>query len=168
MRGRLVFTFLAEIYRLDSFAMNQAGDYDHDFKEPKLVDHDNDGVADLLRREYPPIRVPCQVEPESFETLRMTVSGNTPKSSFDLVFHFRDLENLGLVDKNTGDVLIKPSDRLNAIYSRDGELIQSIRTPPGLYVTEARPFGFGLYRKNPSRNLLLVSFEDRTQARSFA
>jgi hypothetical protein len=177
MRGRLIFPFLAELHRLDTAAMAGVdpdgaglltGGYDPDFKEPVLVDTDDDGVAEPFRREHPPVRVPCQVEPEAFEALRMAASGNTPRSSFDLVFHFRDLERLGLVDAATGDALIRPSDRLGALYAQGGQLVQAVRTPPGLYVTEARPIGFGLYRRRPSRNLLLVSFQDRPAARSVA
>ena len=164
MRGRLIFPFIAELHRLDTQAM--APDYDEDFKEPVLVDTDDDGVGEPFRREHPPVRVPCQVEPEAFEALRMATSGNTPRSSFDLVFHFRDLEQLGLVDAVSGDALIRPSDRLGALYARDGQLVQAVRTPPGLYVTEARPIGFGLHRRRPRRNLLLVSFQDRAAARS--
>ncbi len=141
--------------------------YDPDFKEPVLIDADDDGVAERNRREFPPIRVPCQVEPEAFQALRMATAGNTPKSSLDLVFHFRDLEWLGLVDPVTGDALLRPSDRLGGLYDVAGRLVQAVRTPPGLYVTEARPLGFGLGRR-PHRNLLLVSFEDRPAARSYA
>ena len=121
MRGRLIFPFLAELHRLDTAAMATVdpdgvgaltGGYDPDFKEPVLVDADDDGVAEPFRREHPPVRVFCQVEPEAFEALRMATSGNTPRSSFDLVFHFRDLERLGLVDAASGDALIRPSDRL--------------------------------------------------------
>ena len=104
MRGRLIFPFIAELHRLDTQAMalGDAGagvppGYDDDFKEPILVDTDDDGVGEPFRREHPPVRVPCQVEPEAFEALRMATSGNTPRSSFDLIFHFRDLERLGLV-----------------------------------------------------------------------
>ena len=42
--------------------------------------------------------------------------------------------------------------------------MQRLRTPPGLYVTEARPIGFGLFRPRPQRNLLLVTFEPRRVA----
>jgi hypothetical protein len=163
MRGRLIFTFLAELHRLDTVAM--APDYDEDFKEPVLIDTDDDGVGEPFRREHPAIRVPCQIEPEIFEALRMTPSGNAPRSSLDLLFHFRDLERFGLVDRATGDALIRPSDRLGALYARDGKLVQAVRTPPGLYVTEARSIGFGLHRRRPSRNLLLVSFQDRAPVR---
>jgi hypothetical protein len=173
MRGRLIFPFLAELHRLDHEAMALGGPgvppgYDDDFKEPIFVDADDDGVAEPFRREYPPVRVPCQVEPEALEALRMATSGNTPRSSFDLVFHYKDLERLGLVDVATGDALIRPSDRLGALYALDGRLVQAVRTPPGLYVTEARPIGFGLCRRRPSRNLLRVSFQDRAAARSGA
>ena len=117
MRGRLIFPFIAELHRLDTQAM--APDYDEDFKEPILVDTDDDGVAEPFRREHPPVRVPCQVEPEAFETLRMATSGNTPRSSFDLVFHFKDLERLGLVDAASGDALIRPRRRRRGRAARD-------------------------------------------------
>lgn len=171
MRGMLIFPFLAELHRLDTTAMAgpgpgpHASGYDADFREPVLVDADDDGLAEAFRREFPPVRVPCQVEPDAFESLRMAPSGNSPRTSFGLVFHFRDLERLGLVDAATGDALIRPSDRLGALYDVAGALVQAVRTPPGLYVTEARPTGFGLHRRRPRRNLLLVTFNDRPQAR---
>jgi hypothetical protein len=177
MRGRLIFPFLAELYRLDSQAMAMTdpdgagpltGGYDLDFKEPVLLDADDDGVAEPIRREYPPVRVPCQVEPEALEALRMLPSGNTPRSNIDLVFHFKDLERLGLVDAATGDALIRPSDRLGALYDVMGDLVQAVRTPPGLYVTQARPSGFGLHRQRPRRNLLIVTFQDRPAGRVLA
>ena len=167
MRGRLIFPFLAELYRLDTVAMaTQPPGYDDDFKEPALLDADGDGVGDAFRREHPPVRVPCQVEPETLEALRMTPSGNTPQSSLDLVFHFRDLERLGLVDVATGEALIRTSDRLGGLFDTEGQLVWAVRTPPGLYVTEARHAGFGLFRRRPRRNLLVVSFNDRPAGRS--
>jgi len=173
MRGRLIFPFLAELHRLDTLATAAAdpggpgphtGGYDLDFKESVLVDLDDDGVGERVREEHPPVRVPCQVEPEVFDQLRAFGSGNSPRSRVELVFHFRDLERLHLVDPATGDALVRPGDRLGAIYDVKEELIQAVRTPPGLYVTEARPIGFGLNRSRPHRNLLLVSFDDRDQA----
>lgn len=175
MRGRLIFPFLAEICRLDTAAMaglaaSGAGSrdsaYDPDFKEAVLVDADQDGIAEPLRREFPPVRTLCQIEPETLDALRMLDAGNAPRSRLLLVFHFRDLERMGLVDVSTGEALIHPSDRLSAIYELSGKLVQAIRTPPGLYVTESRPIGFGLHRARPARNLLLVTFEDRSPTRS--
>lgn len=176
MRGSLIFPFLAELYRWDAGAMAADPDgsgevtsgFDPDFKEPILLDADDDGVAEPFRREHPPVRVPCQVEPEAFQALRMADSGNTPRTSFSLVFHFKDLELLGLVDTSSGDALIRPSDRLGGLFDVEGRLVQAVRTPPGLYVHEARSIGFGLHRRRPQRNLLLVSFKDRPAARNLA
>jgi hypothetical protein len=166
VRGRLIFPFIAELCRLDIDAMStQAPGYDDDFKEPALLDTDGDGAGETYRREHPPVRVPCQVEPQTIEALRMTAAGNTPQSSLDLVFHFKDLERLGLIDALTGEALIRPSDRLSGLFDTEGNLVWAIRTPPGLYVTEARPAGFGLFRRRPRRNLLIVSFNDRPSGR---
>ena len=105
MRGRLIFPFLAELRRLDTAAMASTdpdgagpltGGFDPDFKEPVLVDRDGDGIAERERTELPAIRVPCQVEPKVFEDLRMLASGDSPRSDISLVFHFKDLERLGL------------------------------------------------------------------------
>lgn len=173
MRGRLIFPFLAELFRLDTQAMAgpvgvgpdpAAPGYDPDFKEPVAVDTDDDGVGERVRREHPPVRVPCQVDTKAFEELRVFASGNAPRSRIDLVFHFKDLERLGLVDAPTGDAHVRPGDRLGALYDTAGALVQAVRTPPGLYVAEARPIGFGLDRARPRRNLLLVAFEDRQPA----
>ena len=173
MRGRLIFPFVAELFRLDTAGTantdpDGAGPltsgYDPDFKEPVGVDTNDDGIGERVRAEHPAVRVPCQVEPKTFEELRMFAAGNSPRSRVELVFHFRDLERLSLVDVPSGDALVRPGDRLGALYDKAGALVQSVRTPPGLYVTEARPIGFGLHRPRPHRNLLLVAFEDRQLA----
>ncbi len=173
MRGRLIFPFLAELHRLDTHAMATtdpdgtgplSSSYDDDFKEPVRIDAEDDGVGAAVRHEHTPVRLPCQIEPQVFDLLRMEASGGVSRSDIDMVFHFKDLERHGLVDDTTGDALIRPSDRLGAIYDTSGALVQEIRTPPGLFVKEARPMGFGLGRARPQRNLLIVSFHDRRQA----
>lgn len=172
MRGKLIFRFLAEIHRLDTISMATSdpdgsgpliSGYDPDFKESVLRDSNDDGLGERYRAEFPSVRIPCQVDTKAFEELQMLASGNAPRSRIDLVFHFKDLERMELIDATTGDALIRPGDRLSAIRDLCGDLVQEVRTPPGLYVTEARPIGFGLNMTKPSRNLLLVSFEDRTQ-----
>lgn len=173
MRGRLIYAFVAELHRLDVEAMAAfdpdgpgplRSGLDPDFREPVLLDGDGDGVAEPWRRERPMVHVPCQVEPEALEAVRMSTMGNAPRSSIDLVFHFQDLEELGLVDRDTGEALVRPGDRLGAIRTRSGELAQAFRSP--LFVVEARPLGFGLSLGRSRRNLLLVSFQDRVAARS--
>ena len=170
-RGRLIFPFLAELARLDTAATAADPDgagpltsgYDPDFKEPAAPDADRDGHGEPVRVEHPPVRVPCQVDTDVFGQLQMLAAGNAPRSDVELIFHFRDIERLGLVDAATGDALIRPGDRLAGLYDLAGELVQAVPNPPGLYVVEARPSGFGLGRTRPRRNLLIVSFRDRKQ-----
>lgn len=88
-----------------------------------MVDQDDDGVGERVRQEYPPARVPCQVDTRVFDELRMMASGNAPRSRLDLVFHFKDLERMGLVDAASGDALIRPGDRLAAIRDLCGDLV---------------------------------------------
>ena len=71
---------------------------------------------------------------------------------------------MGLVDTASGDALVRVGDRLGAIRDLAGAIVQAVRTPPGLYVTEAKPIGFGLFMPRPRRNLLLATFEDRETA----
>jgi len=173
MRGRLIFKFLAELRRLNADAMAATdpdgpgpltSGYDPDFKEPVLMDQDDDGAGERTRQEHRPVLVPCQVEPEVVDALRMLPAGQSPRAKLVLTFHFRNLERLGLVDASTGAPLIQAGDRLGALHDRRGELVQSFRNPPGLYVTETKASGFGLGKARPRRNLLLVTFGDRQQA----
>ena len=165
MRGKLINPFLAELARLDTDATAADPDgpgpltsgYDSDFKET-LVLPGTGGSGQDARREKPPIRIPCQVEVGTFEALQQLASGASPNSKVTLVFHFRDLERMGLVDPATGDALLRVNDRLVAIRDLAGNLVQAIRTPPGLYATEVQPQSFGL---GLCRNLLLVTFEER-------
>jgi hypothetical protein len=165
MRGRLLQTFAAELAQLDTAAT--AGDpdgpgpltsgYDADFQETVLVPSGSPRGRDA-RREKPLIRVPCQIEVQLFGELAELATGNSPRSRLVLVFHFADLERLGLVDPATGEALLRIGDRLAAIRDhRTGDLIQAVRTPPGLYLTEPQlEFGLG-----GRRNLLLATFSER-------
>ena len=158
MRGRLLFVLFAEIARVDRAAMSLgAPDVDPDFREPRILADQPDDVGALARRELPPVRVPCQVEPESFEALHMVGAGNEPRSQVQLVLHFRDLEERGLVDAASGRALLAPGDRMTGFYDRAGKLVQTA----DLYVVEARPIGFGFGLLRPRRNLLLLVLEAR-------
>jgi hypothetical protein len=169
MRGFLIFPFVAELYRLDRGPFVPAPGpgpdpraYDDDFREGVLVDQDEDGLSERVRREHAPVRLPCQVEADTYEALARAAAGHTPRSSFKLVLHFADLEREGLVEPQTGEARVRVGDRLGAIYDKAGVLVQSVRTPPGLYVTEARPVGWGLDPVRPTRNLLLLTLGDRS------
>lgn len=159
MRGRLLFVFYAEFVRVDTTATaTSPSTLDPDFREPRLVlGDDPDAIAALDRPELPRVKVPCQVEPESFQALHMISAGNEPTSKVQVVLHFRDLEGLGLVDASTGRALIGPGDRMTGFYDRAGRLVETA----DLYVTEARPTGFGFGLLRPHRNLLVVVLENR-------
>lgn len=165
MRGRLISPFLAALHRLDRVASASPSVMDPDFREPLQFDADDDGLGESVRLELPAVRIPCQVEPQVFEELRLLPAGRAPRSSLDLVLHFRDLERLGLVDAS-GRARIEVGDRLSGIYTLGGELVLPVQTPPGLYVTEARPIGFGLGLGRAHRNLLLVTLSERAFAAS--
>lgn len=165
MRGQLLQTFLAELAQLDiavtaadpDGAGPVASGYDPDFQETVLLPAAA-GPGRDARREKPPLRVPCQIEVQSFAALTELATGNSPRSHVVLVFHFRELERLGLVEPSTGDALLRVGDRLVAIRDRrTSELVQAVRTPPGLYLTEPQP-AFGLGGR---RNLLIATFGER-------
>jgi len=167
MRGRLINPFLAEIGQLDTVATAADPDgagpltsgYDPDFKE--TVVFSAAGARTDARREGPLIRVPCQVEVGALETMQQLASGNSPNSRVVLVFHLQDLERMGLVDPTSGEARLHVNDRLVAIHTIRGQLVQAVRSPPGLFATEVQPQSFGL---GLSRNLLLVTFEERELA----
>lgn len=167
MRGRLINPFVAEIARLDTVATAADPDgpgplstgYDPDFKETVLLS--TAGARVDARREMTPIRVPCQVEIGTLQAMQQLAAGNSPNSRIVLVFHFQDLERLDLVDSVSGEARLRVNDRLVAIRSFRGDLVQAVRTPPGLFATEVQPQSFGL---GLSRNLLLVTFEERELA----
>jgi hypothetical protein len=166
VRGRLIFPFLAELAQLDTAATALDPDgagpltsgYDPVFREPRVFVQD--GVRTVARKEKDLVRVRCQVEPDVFDQLRVTPAGESPRLMTGLFFHFRDLENAGMVDAN-GEPTIRVNDRLVAIYETNGALVQRVRTPPGLYATAVEPRGLGIGKK---RNLLFVRFEERATA----
>lgn len=167
MRGRLINPFLAEIAQLDTVATAADPDgagpltsgYDPDFKETVLVAPGGERVD--ARRETPFVRVPCQVEVGTLQAMQQLAAGNSPNSRIVLVFHFQDLERMALVEAESGEARLRVNDRLVAIRSLHGDLVQTVRTPPGLFATEVQPQSFGL---GLSRNLLLVTFEERELA----
>jgi hypothetical protein len=168
MATRLIFPVLAELHRLDRTAMAAdpdgsgpvASGLDPDFNEPVV----HDVVSDRGRRELPPVRVQCQVEPDRDEQTFMTPAGNAPLSRIALVLHARDLDGRGMLDRGTGRPHLAVGDRLSGLFDLTGAVLHVVRTPPGLYLTEVRPIGFGLRHSRPTRNLFLATFEDRPQA----
>jgi hypothetical protein len=173
MRGRLIFPFLVDIYRLDADGTNDPpgvgglpSGYDSVYQEPLVLPggtgHDEGTSA---RKELAAIRISAQVEPVSWQALQEMLNGDSSRSEFTLVFHYRDIEASSMVGTN-GGALIKRGDRLGAIYKMDGTLVQTVPNPPGLFVTESRSAGFGLSMGSSWRNLLICVFHSREQGAS--
>lgn len=159
MRGRIIFGFIVELAQLDTQATSNAGAYDDIFREPKLT-KDAQGRR-VSGRQEKLVQLPCQVETGTFQALQMTPIGNAPPSKMTLVFHFRDLEERDLVAADTGQALIRVNDRVTQILTRDGRVEQTFPNPPGLFVIEATPSGFGFGGR---KELLVVRCGDRPQA----
>lgn len=163
--GGLIFRFFADVYRLDPAAMaavNPPGPaatgFDDDFQEPRL---ETPGAP--IRREMAPVRLPCQVEPDVWDQLRLFDAGNSPSTGIVLTMHFDDLARAGLVSAS-GEPTLRPGDRVGGLYDVTGALVQEIRNPPGLYIDELRQDSFGLSLRRPKRQLLLVHLKDRQVA----
>lgn len=172
MRGRLINPFKARILRLDTVATaadpDGAGEltagYDPIFREPVRLPAGEATPGSLdVRKEHPAILVPCQFEGDDAQGAQeMFGAGNNPRSLVRLVFHFADLERMGLVDPTSGEALLRVNDRFVSIHRFDTEeLIQTINGDKGLYCVEARPVSFGL--SGGARNLLICVFSDRDQ-----
>lgn len=171
-RGRLIWPFVARIARLDRSAIaddpDGAGElesgYDDDFREPRQLPASGSQEGVDARVEMEPIDLRCQIEDIAWEQLRMMRSGVATQIEVVLVFHFSDLELLGLVDATTGTALVPViGDRLISLHrSIDLSLIQAVPTPPGLYCVESIPRSYGL--SGLERNLLVATFRERQTA----
>lgn len=167
-RGRLIWPFIARIARLDLAGTAADPDasgpltsgYDDVYREPIQIPAVGSQVGTNARVELAPIDLPCQVEDEAWETLRMMRTGNVARAELLLVFHFRSLEAAGLVDPTTGDALApRIGDRLVSIHrTPDLALVQAVPTPPGLFCEEAQPRSHGL--SGLARNLLVCTFRE--------
>jgi len=167
-RGRLIFPFMVDIAQLDTAATAADPDvggplvsgYDPIFREPVIVPPGSGSGRGQVVRVETLVQLFAQIEPASEDTLSMQATGRSPDSRTTLIFHFEDLERVGMVDLATGRPLLRgPGDRLVAVrHPTTGALIHSYPNPPGMYATEVQSRGFGL---GPDRNLLLVVFESR-------
>lgn len=167
-RGQLIWPMIVELGLLDTVAT--AGDpdgagpltsgYDQDFREPVIIAPPSGSGRGTVHRIENLVKLPAQVETDTFEQLQMLATGFSPRSLIRLVFHFRDLELVGRVDAITGRPTLRMDDRLSGIYDyRTKKLIEAFPNPPGLFATQVQSRSFGL--SSLKRNLLLVTFTDR-------
>lgn len=176
-RGRLIRPVLVEIAQLDTLATAQdqtdnndpsgvSSGYHSNFREPRLLPTTSPTQAGSPRgesaRKEKLIRCLAQWEVKNYDFQQQWASGNSPGHRTGLVFHYRDLEKRGLIDDD-GNAKIHVNDRLCAVYhAKTGELIQEIRNPPGLYITQLEPGSMGL--RGAQRNILFATLEDRERS----
>lgn len=165
-RGRLIFPMKAALFQLDTLetSTDPKGDstvdagYDPDFREPiKLPAGNNQGPGTTARREKPVLYLPCQVEVPKMDQAMIAAGGTISKTSLNLVFHFADIEALGLLDAR-GRPTIRLQDRLGAIYTMSGALQRDF-TETEMFATEIQENSYGL--SAGVRNLLIVTFDVR-------
>ncbi len=165
-RGRLIFPQLARLGRVDLSGIagpqtsGEDSGFDPVFREPiRLQNGTQEGES--ARRELEPLDMKCQVEDEVWEQVQMLATGNSPLTRLTLIFHYRDLEEQGLVDAETGEQLApRVGDRLISMHKTDSTLIRL--APPRLYCIQAVDRSFGL--SGGGRNLLACVFETRETA----
>lgn len=157
-RGRLIFAFEVEIARLDKAATRAADGYDDTLRAVRAERPQGArGPRQKARKELPTIRLRCQVEEATVDAQRQGPGGNVPETRIAYVVHFKQLEELGLVDTATGKPLVGPNDRIVALYTKHGVLE---RTFDQIFVTEARG---GSYSLGHRRNLLTLISSERPQ-----
>lgn len=150
-RGRLICKFIAKFARYDTAAtpMNLL------WNAPAVVD---DGTqAGVSARLEKPLEFRVQLSSfDELERLRKRISGNDPLSQLRLVAHKRELENRGLVRSDgTPDIIVQ--DRLVEIVTVRTDLVElRVPEPPGLFVHEVTPRGWGLSLSNPRQNLWFI------------
>ncbi len=164
MRGSLINPGLVEIARIDpaaTRALNPPGPatsgFDEDFKEPEIAaPEEGEQLGELQTQLQEPIMLPAQQEVDTFEDQSQVLLGSAPSTVIVLVFHFRDLEEAGLVNAD-GTPKLNVGDRLLAMYTARGVLVQQFKDPPGVYARMVLPYGVGI---GGERNLLRIRFEE--------
>ncbi len=163
-RGRLIFPKLVELARYDPAATRATGGFDRLMRETRVTNK-NDGSARVTAREETLVRVRAQIETSTYQSLAQGPLGNAPGGTMRVVCYGADLEAAELVDPETKRGILKPLDRLAAIYELDGTtLILQLPTleEKGYWqATQVQPCGFGFGFGGP--NLWELTFEGKLQ-----
>lgn len=158
MRGRLIRWLYVDFQVLDktSSAANR-DDVQRTFTKERPFGA-RGGVQSTGKTYQAVVRLKAQVEITSFNASKGAQAGNVPDYRTAFVVHFKQLEDLSLVDSTTGKPLLERA-KVVGIYRRDGTVERLFDNPP-VHVVEMREIGYGLgYR----RNLLLLVTDDRPQ-----
>lgn len=162
-RGRLIWPFQARIQRLDTAGTaanaiaGQPSGYDRFWREEVSTNSTDARVYTA------PVAVSCQVRTEmgAYERLQQFAAGREREYDLKLILHYNELETLGLIGAD-GGVVFQPSDKLIAIYKKDGTtLVKNFADKP-LYCVQVQDRSWGL--SGLERNLVMLYFKDRREA----
>jgi hypothetical protein len=157
----LIFPKLVEIARYDTVATAASGGMQPRLRDIK-VENANNGSPRLSGRREENVRVLAQLETGRSLDQQQGALGNVPMSARVCIFDTEDLAALGLLDEATRLPLLKPTDRIHAIYdNRTEDLIELVQNPPGLFAHQVGFIDFGFYGGPAS--LVYAAFMDRAQ-----
>ena len=153
-RARVMGGHVASLAQIDTVATEDAGNYDSGFREPKRVE-DGSWSGTPGRIDQDEIRVPTQIDTETFNRLDPMINGLETQHALRLTFAFKDLERAGLIDANRV-AGIRVTAQLLGIYDRRGNLLYDM-SGDRIFCEETRPVAF----MGSSVNLLVCSFKCR-------
>lgn len=165
-RGRLIFPVRVELARIDVESTRADDGFDDTLGQPKLAPSiglppKGNLRGEVATRYFAPVRVLGQVENglAKLTTYQqgMVQTGNQPKFKVQVVYHYEELEQAGLVSAD-GHVKMRSGDRLTKILRVDGTLICNIEDA---YATRVDDTSFGLSAQQ--RNLCIVTYESRAK-----
>jgi hypothetical protein len=157
-RGRLINKFVAVIRRLDTAATAAVvgGGYDKEFDAVRVV---NDGtqLGASSRREMPELRLPVQLDRDTWGRNTPGRGGRQVVADIVLVFHWPDLENAGLIGAD-GEPALKIGDRVEKIETLMGAVESTFKNPPGMFFTGFDRAGHGQAPFGTPRTNLLFAY----------
>lgn len=162
MRGRLINAYRVQVAQLDAQLSEQTlPGTNRVYREPNVGVDPNTHQRVTGRKERT-IWLPAQIETGNYGQLVVLANGIAPKSALKIIFHYEDLEELGMVDDQRRNTPVRVTDRLVSIHSaEDDELLLAFPYPPGVFCTEASPEGL----MGGRLNLLVTTWGDRAQGR---
>jgi hypothetical protein len=165
-RGRLIFPVRVELARIDVEATRADSGFDDVLGQPRLaaapgLPAKGNPRGEIATKYFLPVRVLGQIENglARLTTYQqgMVQTGNQPKLKLQIVYHYAELEQAGLVSAD-GHVKMRSGDRLLAAYKLDGV---QICTFEDAYATRVDDTSFGLSAQN--RNLCVMTYESRAK-----
>lgn len=117
--------------------------YDPDFREPQTTQSAGGQPIEGSQVYGEDVKVPCQLEVKTYEEIKMLEAGDDPLTRIVLVLHRKDLANLGLIDVDTGNILLKRNDKFLRIEYRGRVVLQPLSE---LYISriDQGSAGFGV------------------------